>query len=106
MKSIEESDGSRIGGVPCGFGELDEMLNGFQRGEMLILAARPSIDRVRHLRDLCHLVDLVHAHDVCAADDRSAHRRGVGRGGRDRDDRVPGGPSGMLTPTARRKPYF
>jgi replicative DNA helicase len=45
MKSIEDADGSRIGGVPSGFGELDEMLNGFQRGEMLILAARPSMGK-------------------------------------------------------------
>ncbi len=45
MKSIEEADGSRIGGVPSGFGELDEMLNGLQRGEMLILAARPSMGK-------------------------------------------------------------
>ena len=45
MKSIEESDGSRFSGVPTGFGELDEMLNGFQRGELLILAARPSMGK-------------------------------------------------------------
>ena len=45
MKSIENSDGSRFSGVPTGFGELDEMLNGFQRGELLILAARPSMGK-------------------------------------------------------------
>jgi replicative DNA helicase len=45
MKSIEESDGSRFSGVPTGFGELDDMLNGFQRGELLILAARPSMGK-------------------------------------------------------------
>ncbi|MDA1026198.1 MAG: replicative DNA helicase [Planctomycetota bacterium] len=45
MKSIENSDGSRFSGVPTGFGELDELLNGFQRGELLILAARPSMGK-------------------------------------------------------------
>ncbi|RPG22334.1 MAG: replicative DNA helicase [Phycisphaera sp. TMED9] len=45
MKSIEDSDGSRFNGVPSGFSELDEMLNGLQRGELLILAARPSMGK-------------------------------------------------------------
>ena len=45
MKSIEDSDGSRFNGVPSGFTGLDEMLNGLQRGELLILAARPSMGK-------------------------------------------------------------
>ena len=44
MKSIEEADGGATG-VPCGFAELDEMLNGLQPGELLILAARPSMGK-------------------------------------------------------------
>jgi replicative DNA helicase len=43
VKSIEDADGTS--GVPSGFTELDEMLNGFQKGEMLILAARPSMGK-------------------------------------------------------------
>ena len=38
-----ESRGQR--GVPTGFLDLDEMLNGLQNGEMIILAARPSMGK-------------------------------------------------------------
>ncbi len=44
MRSIEEADGGATG-VPSGFSELDEMLNGLQPGELLILAARPSMGK-------------------------------------------------------------
>ena len=44
VRTIEEADGG-TSGVPSGFAELDEMLNGLQRGEMLILAARPSMGK-------------------------------------------------------------
>jgi replicative DNA helicase len=45
MRMIEESEGKGFMGVRTGFHELDEMANGFQRGEMLILAARPSMGK-------------------------------------------------------------
>ena len=45
VRSIEEAADGKTSGVPCGFAELDEMLNGFQPGEMLILAARPSMGK-------------------------------------------------------------
>jgi replicative DNA helicase len=45
MRMIEESEGRGFMGVRTGFHELDEMANGFQRGEMLILAARPSMGK-------------------------------------------------------------
>jgi replicative DNA helicase len=45
MRMIEESEGKGFMGVRTGFHELDEMSNGFQRGEMLILAARPSMGK-------------------------------------------------------------
>ena len=44
VQSIEDADGG-TSGVPSGFTELDEMLNGMQKGEMLILAARPSMGK-------------------------------------------------------------
>ena len=43
MKSLEDADAGN--GVPCGFTELDGMLNGLQPGELLILAARPSMGK-------------------------------------------------------------
>jgi len=34
-------------GLASGFHELDDMLNGLQRGEMIIVAGRPSMGRRR-----------------------------------------------------------
>ncbi len=45
MRLIEESEGKGFMGVRTGFSELDEMTNGLQRGEMIILAARPSMGK-------------------------------------------------------------
>jgi len=45
-KFYRESVGSKkIGGVPSGFPDLDRMTNGFQKGDMVILAARPSMGK-------------------------------------------------------------
>lgn len=40
-----EGDGSSMTGLPTGFSELDQMLQGLQPGELLILAARPSMGK-------------------------------------------------------------
>jgi replicative DNA helicase len=45
MRLIEASDGKGFMGVRTGYGEFDEMTNGLQRGEMIILAARPSMGK-------------------------------------------------------------
>ncbi|MEY3021623.1 MAG: replicative helicase [Planctomycetota bacterium] len=45
MKLIDESEGRGFMGVRTGFVDLDEMTNGLQRGEMIILAARPSMGK-------------------------------------------------------------
>ena len=45
VRAIEANEGRHMTGVPCGFVELDDMLNGFQDGELLILAARPSMGK-------------------------------------------------------------
>ncbi len=42
---IESRDGHYITGVPTGFIELDDMLSGMQPGEMLVVAARPSMGK-------------------------------------------------------------
>lgn len=42
---IESRDGHYITGVPTGFVELDDMLSGMQAGEMLVVAARPSMGK-------------------------------------------------------------
>ena len=42
---LETHDGRAISGLATGFIELDEMLSGLQSGELLILAARPSMGK-------------------------------------------------------------
>jgi len=45
FKQLESRDGHYITGVPTGFLELDDMLSGLQAGEMIIVAARPSMGK-------------------------------------------------------------
>ncbi len=47
LRRIEAADfeGGGLSGVPSGFHDLDELLRGFQPGEMLVLAARPSMGK-------------------------------------------------------------
>ncbi|MBZ0270878.1 replicative DNA helicase [bacterium] len=44
MKALAKS-GKTMSGIPSGFYGLDEMTNGFQRGDLIILAARPSMGK-------------------------------------------------------------
>jgi replicative DNA helicase len=47
MQRLEHEDfeGGGYSGVSCGFTELDEILRGFQPGELIIIAARPSMGK-------------------------------------------------------------
>ncbi len=45
MAVIEANQGKNITGLPSGFTELDSMTGGLQRGELIILAARPSMGK-------------------------------------------------------------
>ena len=42
---LEAQDGQEVTGLETGFLELDEMTNGLQNGEMIIIAARPSMGK-------------------------------------------------------------
>ncbi|MFW6060120.1 MAG: replicative DNA helicase [Phycisphaeraceae bacterium] len=42
---LEAEDGRLVTGIETGFYELDEMTNGLQKGEMIIVAARPSMGK-------------------------------------------------------------
>jgi replicative DNA helicase len=45
MDKLERQDGKMVTGYESGFFELDEMTNGLQPGEMVIIAARPSMGK-------------------------------------------------------------
>jgi len=45
MRRLEENEGRTITGVATGYVELDEMTSGLQPGEMIIVAARPSMGK-------------------------------------------------------------
>ena len=58
LKRIEQMDfdGGALSGVASGYGEMDEMLRGLQPGEMLILAARPSMGKTALALNLCEQI--------------------------------------------------
>ena len=45
FSQLESRDGHYVTGVPTGFLELDDMMSGMQNGEMIIVAARPSMGK-------------------------------------------------------------
>ncbi|MCZ6836124.1 MAG: replicative DNA helicase, partial [Planctomycetota bacterium] len=45
MEMLESNLGKPMTGMPTGFIELDEIMGGLQKGEMIILAARPSMGK-------------------------------------------------------------
>ena len=45
MEAIESNDGKWITGVPSGFDQLDNLTSGFQKSDLIILAARPSMGK-------------------------------------------------------------
>jgi replicative DNA helicase len=58
LKRIEQMDfeGGALSGVASGYVEMDEMLRGLQPGEMLILAARPSMGKTALALNLCEQI--------------------------------------------------
>ena len=52
FETLEEHQGKIITGLGSGFGKLDELTSGFQNGEMIILAARPSMGKTSILLNM------------------------------------------------------
>ncbi|MDH8679220.1 replicative DNA helicase [Fusibacter bizertensis] len=46
-------DPNALTGIPTGFDALDEMTNGFQRSDMILIAARPSMGKTAFALNLC-----------------------------------------------------
>ncbi len=49
---LEADDGRAVSGIESGFFELDEMTNGLQAGEMVIIAARPSMGKTAFMLNI------------------------------------------------------
>ena len=52
IEAISNNDGL-TSGVPTGFADLDELLNGFSGGQMVIVAARPAVGKSTLALDFC-----------------------------------------------------
>jgi replicative DNA helicase len=64
-------------GVRCGFYDLDEMLGGFQPGEMIILAARPSMGKTALVLNLAEQMALGTSEPSSTRQDREPQPVGV-----------------------------
>jgi len=66
LQAIEELTRRRelITGVPTGFPELDEMTAGLQKGDLVILAARPSMGKTSLALNICSHAALTHGKTV------------------------------------------
>jgi len=51
IERIHQGD-NRLRGVPSGFGELDNLLSGFQRSDLIIVGARPSFGKTSFVLDI------------------------------------------------------
>jgi len=52
VEAASAHDGSMLG-IPTGFRELDELIGGFQAGQMIVIAARPAIGKSTLGLDIC-----------------------------------------------------
>ena len=56
--------GSELRGIPCGFPELDSILSGFQRSDLFILGARPSLGKTSLALDFLRHASVKHQKSV------------------------------------------
>lgn len=56
LERIRAAEGVGISGIASGFADLDRILSGLQRGEMLILAARPSMGKTAFALNLAEQI--------------------------------------------------
>jgi replicative DNA helicase len=53
MQKLEEHDGNYLTGIATGFTEIDDMMSGLQPGELIIVAARPSMGKTAFGLNIC-----------------------------------------------------
>ena len=59
FETLQATDGSLITGVASGYHQLDELTSGFQKGEMLVLAARPSMGKTSCVLNIAEHMSVV-----------------------------------------------
>jgi replicative DNA helicase len=59
MEMLHQTKGT-LGGVPTGFKALDDMLSGFQKSDLIILAARPSMGKTSLALDIARQTSTLH----------------------------------------------
>lgn len=64
MRAIENSDGRLVTGLETGFYELDRLTSGLQNGEMIIVAARPSMGKTAFALNLAEHVASVNKQPI------------------------------------------
>ncbi len=64
LSKLHESK-DEIRGVPTGFRSLDNKLSGFQKSDLIILAARPSVGKTSLILDIARKVAVNHKMPVC-----------------------------------------
>jgi replicative DNA helicase len=57
IEAISSNDGT-ANGVPTGFADLDELINGFGGGQMIIVAARPAVGKSTLALDFCRAASI------------------------------------------------
>ena len=57
VEAASAHDGSMLG-IPTGFRELDELIGGFQAGQMIVIAARPAIGKSTLGLDICRAASI------------------------------------------------
>lgn len=58
IDKLQEGDGTRFRGVPTGFAQLDNLLSGLQKSDLVILAARPSVGKTTLALDIARHVGI------------------------------------------------
>jgi len=66
IEKIYQNDKSYAAGIPTGYQDLDEKLMGMKPGEMIILAARPSMGKTSLALNIAEKVATVHTEDPVA----------------------------------------
>jgi replicative DNA helicase len=59
FQKLEERDGNYLTGISTGFTEMDDMLSGLQNGELIIVAARPSMGKTAFGLNLCDHISVM-----------------------------------------------